>query len=119
MPRTPRKPCSYQGCPNLTYDRYCDVHKRLMDAKYDRHLRDKDAVAFYHSQVWRRLRQNFLIEHPFCMECWKSGKLTEATVVDHIIPIKKGGSALDEGNLQSLCASCHGSKSIWEGSRFG
>ena len=119
MPYKPNKPCAYPGCPRLTHERYCKEHKKLMDAQYDLRLRDKSAREFYTSLEWRRLRQNFLVEHPFCMECWKSGKLTEATVVDHIIPIKQGGPALEEDNLQALCASCHGSKSIREGSRFG
>ena len=90
-----------------------------MDAQYDRRFRDREADAFYHSREWKRLRQNYLIENPFCVECRKYGKLTWATVVDHIIPIRQGGPALEESNLQALCASCHGSKSIREGSRFG
>ena len=119
MPYKPKKPCAYPGCPRLTYGRYCAEHKKLMDVRYESRLRDKGAAAFYHSKEWKHLRQNYLIEHPFCMECWKNGKLTKATVVDHIVPIKQGGVALDESNLQALCASCHGSKSIREGSRFG
>ena len=119
MPRRPPKPCSYPGCPKLTYERYCPEHKKLMNAQYDARLRDRRASGFYHSKEWKRLRQNFLVEHPFCCECMKAGKLIKAVVVDHVVPIKQGGSALDENNLQALCPSCHGSKSIREGSRFG
>ena len=119
MPYKPQKPCAYPGCPNLTNERYCPQHKKLTDAQYDARLRDREARAFYTSKEWKHLRQNFLIENPFCEECRKNGRLTKATVVDHIIPIKQGGPALDENNLQALCASCHGSKSIKEGSRFG
>ena len=119
MPYKPLKPCAYPGCPNLTNERYCPQHKKLTDAQYDARLRDREARAFYTSKEWKHLRQNFLIENPFCEECRKNGRLTKATVVDHIIPIKQGGPALDENNLQALCASCHGSKSIKEGSRFG
>lgn len=119
MPRRPPKPCSYPGCPKLTNERYCPEHKKLMNAQYDMRLRDRGAAEFYHSREWRRLRQNYLIEHPFCVECRKAGKLTKATVVDHVTPIRQGGPDLDENNLQALCASCHGSKSISEGSRFG
>ena len=119
MPRKPMKPCRYPGCPNLTEGTYCTEHKRLMDARYDARCRDRGAADFYHSREWKHLRQNYLIEHPFCVECWGKGKLTKADVVDHIIPIKQGGPALEESNLQALCASCHGRKSIREGSRFG
>lgn len=118
MPRRPPHPCAFGSCPKLTYERYCPEHKKLMNAQYDARLRDRGASEFYHSREWRKLRQSFLTEHPFCEECRRNGRLTKATVVDHIIPIKQGGPALDENNLQALCASCHGSKSIREGSRF-
>lgn len=119
MPYRPKRPCSYPGCPNLTDKRYCPEHEKLMNAQYDMRLRDCGAREFYNSKEWKRLRQNYLIEHPFCEECRKNGRLTKATVVDHIIPIRMGGSTLDENNLQALCASCHGRKSILEGSRYG
>ncbi len=118
MPYKPNHPCAYPGCPKLTRERYCPEHKKLMNAHYDARLRDRGVAGFYHSREWKRLRQNFLIDHPFCVECHRHGRLTKATVVDHIVPIKTGGSALDENNLQSMCASCHGAKSIKEGSRF-
>jgi 5-methylcytosine-specific restriction endonuclease McrA len=45
--------------------------------------------------------------------------MTPAAMVDHIVPIRQGGAALDMNNLQSLCWSCHCAKSIKEGIRFG
>lgn len=119
MPYRPKKPCSYPGCPKLTNERYCPEHKKIMNAQYDARIRDRDAAEFYHSKEWKRLRQGFLLEHPFCEECWRNGKLTKASVVDHIVPIKQGGPALDENNLQALCVSCHSRKSVIEGSRYG
>ncbi|MBO4394634.1 MAG: HNH endonuclease [Spirochaetales bacterium] len=119
MPRRPPRPCSFPGCPKLTDGQYCSEHKKIMDAQYDRRLRDRDADAFYHSSKWKRLRYQFLSEHPFCEECRRHGRLTRATVADHIIPIRQGGAMLDEDNLQALCSSCHSSKSIKEGSRYG
>lgn len=118
MPFKPKHPCSYPGCPKLTYEHYCPEHRKLMNTQYDMRLRDRGAAEFYHSREWKHLRQNYLIEHPFCMECRKNGKLTKASVVDHIVPIRQGGPALDENNLQALCSSCHGAKSIREGSRY-
>ncbi len=119
MPYKPKRPCSYPGCPNLTNERYCPEHKKIIDAQYDMRIRDKGAREFYISHEWKKLRGNFLIEHPFCEERQRQGRLTKATVVDHIIPIRQGGPALDDENLQALCASCHGAKSIMEGSRYG
>ncbi len=119
MPYKPKRPCSYPGCPNLTEGRYCVEHKKLMAQQYDKHQRSKESTAFYNSSEWRKKRANYLIEHPFCVECWKYGRLTKATVVDHIIPIRMGGALLEDENLQALCPSCHTRKSILEGSRFG
>ena len=31
-------------------------------------------------------------------------------MVDHIVPINKGGAPLDMDNLQSLCSHCHAAK---------
>ena len=46
-----------------------------------------------------------------CEECLKVGRLTPAQMVDHIVPINKGGASLDIENLQSLCNACHARKS--------
>ena len=56
-------------------------------------------------------RARFLRGHPLCAECMKQGKLTPATVVDHIIP-HRGDKKLfwDESNWQPLCESCHNHK---------
>ena len=90
-----------------------------MNARYNHSQRNQEVQSFYDSSAWRKLRARYILEHPFCVECRNRGKLKEAEVVDHIVPISKGGAPLDESNLQSLCWSCHSSKSIKEGSRFG
>lgn len=66
----------------------------------------KERAKFYRSKQWRDLRKMFLQWHPICVECSK-----EATVVDHIKPIRLGGAKLDWNNLQPMCARCHNSKS--------
>ena len=49
------------------------------------------------------------------MECEKRGKLTPATVVDHIVP-HRGDRKLfwDEKNWQPLCKRCHDTKTLTE-----
>jgi 5-methylcytosine-specific restriction protein A len=40
----------------------------------------------------------------------RKGVLVPAQMVDHIVPINKGGAPLDLNNLQSLCNHCHAVK---------
>ena len=60
---------------------------------------------------WRRARKAFLGRHPLCVECQRDGKLTPATVVDHIVP-HRGDQKLfwDQTNWQPLCKDCHDKK---------
>lgn len=59
---------------------------------------------------WQRLRLSFLKKNPLCVFCQRQGKVTEAKVVDHIIP-HNGDQKLfwDQKNWQPLCKSCHSS----------
>lgn len=68
-------------------------------------------TAFYQSTPWRRIRAMKLEQQPMCEECERRGRLTPAQMVDHIVPINKGGAPLDMDNLQSLCNACHARKS--------
>ena len=45
-----------------------------------------------------------------------NGQVVEAKVVDHIIPVRLGGSFWDDGNYQALCIKCHNAKSGRESS---
>ena len=74
---------------------------------------DADA-SFYHTKGWRKTRAAFITAHPQCALCEKIGRLVKADVVDHIEPISFGGERFDWNNLQSLCHSCHNSKSARE-----
>ena len=57
---------------------------------------------------WRRARARFLTRHPLCATCAADGRVTEATVVDHVVP-HRGDRRMfwDVGNWQALCAPCH------------
>lgn len=68
-------------------------------------------TEFYQSASWRRLRTVKLEQNPMCEECERNGRYTPAQMVDHIVPINKGGASLDIKNLQSLCNACHARKS--------
>jgi len=52
--------------------------------------------------------------NPLCVECESEGRTVVVDVVDHIVPIKQGGSKFGLDNLQSLCHSCHNRKTYEE-----
>lgn len=72
---------------------------------------DKSNTKFYNSKAWKELRAFVLQRDPLCIKCKKNNRYITATVVDHIQNINAGGAKLNVNNLQSLCASCHNSKS--------
>ena len=52
-----------------------------------------------------------LQQHPLCEYCLNAGKIEVATVVDHIVPVGKGGDAYPPlDHLMSCCVSCHNRK---------
>jgi 5-methylcytosine-specific restriction protein A len=63
-------------------------------------LRGRAAVA----QRTRRLAAE-----PLCRRCAEAGRVTAATVPDHIIALVNGGTD-DDGNIQCLCEPCHRTK---------
>lgn len=69
---------------------------------------------------WREVRDAYLVAHPLCVICHMRGILVAATVVDHRIP-HKGDMAKfwDRCNWQSLCKSCHDTKTAREDGGFG
>lgn len=57
-----------------------------------------------------------LSRYPVCVMCHGSGRITPATVADHIKPLRQGGGwGLDNG--QGLCHACHNAKTAKERGR--
>lgn len=112
--------CNYPGCKELVSqgERYCSKHKTEANRYKDRN-RVSSAKRGY-GVAWRRARLAFLADHPLCEECRREGRLTPATVVDHITP-HKGNRELfwDEKNWQALCKRCHDRKTAKEDGGFG
>ena len=111
VPYKLRHPCAVPGCPGLADagQRYCEAHADRQQADNRRIEND------IYDRRWRRVSKAFLRAHPLCVECEKRGKLTPATVVDHIVP-HRGDRKLfwDETNWQPLCKRCHDTKTLTE-----
>jgi 5-methylcytosine-specific restriction endonuclease McrA len=67
----------------------------------------RGAEGSYTLGEWLALKRGYLFTCPSCVKSEPEIKLT----VDHIVPIKKGGST-DITNIQPLCGHCNGSKRV-------
>ena len=111
MPRSPKVPCGHPGCPNLVEPgkKFCLTHLKE-HKEYTRPAAERG-----YTYEWRKASKAFIKEHPLCAICFKKGKLTAATVVDHIFP-HRGDPVLfwDKDNWQALCKPCHDEKTLKE-----
>ncbi|HHL0201241.1 HNH endonuclease [Raoultella ornithinolytica] len=112
-PRTP-KACRVRGCRSTTTDPsgYCESHKGEGWKQYKpgqtRHQRG-------YGTKWEIIRERVLKrDSGLCQDHMKRGIVKQASCVDHIIPKAQGGTDADS-NLQSLCWSCHATKTGKEG----
>lgn len=115
MPSKPKKPCAYPGCPNLSDQRYCELHRADARRQYDKARRDPDVNKTY-GRTWRKIRARYVAAHPLCEQCLKEGKLVPVEEVHHILPVNRGGSHSFD-NLMSLCHSCHEKMEVSIGNR--
>lgn len=69
----------------------------------------KSYKSLYNTKQWYRLRAAQLRDYPLCLFCEQQGKITPATVVDHVIPHKGDRDLFFNGELASLCKKCHDS----------
>lgn len=54
------------------------------------------------------MRALYRRSHPYCERCYRErGVFVPAELVHHLHPVADGGEVLAEGNLESLCRSCH------------
>jgi 5-methylcytosine-specific restriction protein A len=60
-----------------------------------------------YTREWERYRADFLLRRPSCDECG-----APAIVVDHVTPVKDGGSFWNPSNHQPLCRACHAAKTM-------
>ena len=78
-----------------------------------RDQRSPEALAYrrlYGTARWKRTRKAQLATEPLCRFCREEGRVTPATVCDHIYPkTKEADEGFFAGPFQSLCAFHHDS----------
>ena len=88
-PQKAKRPCLSSGCKDFASNKgYCDKHQsRVKQRDRDRgtaHQRGYDAE-------WKKHRDQFLLEHPLCVECRRKGYVMPATVVNEkILEVSNG-----------------------------
>lgn len=87
----------------------CQAKADERHKQYNNNVRDKRSASFYASPQWIRLRDLTMMRAGYqCQRCKQQGKVTPATEVHHIVPIRADWSKrLDASNLECLCHKCH------------
>ena len=70
MPRKPKRPCSFPGCPSLTDRRYCEKHQKIMAKRYEKYERSPATKKRY-GRTWKKIRDAYVASHPLCELCLK------------------------------------------------
>jgi len=88
-------------------------NKRKLLNIHDSKKENKIHSAVYNTNTWRKLRINYLINHPICEQCNKELAIdvhhkTEISTASTEEQMKAIG--FNENNLMALCKDCHKAK---------
>lgn len=112
MPRRPLSPCPHPGCGKLTAGGACAAHRGQTDRERKRAFdrRRPTAAQRGYDSRWQKSSRGFLAKHPLCAPCQRKGRVTLATLVDHVRP-HRGDKVLfwDRANWEPSCTPCHSS----------
>jgi 5-methylcytosine-specific restriction enzyme A len=75
--------------------------------EYERLRRHDPTRRLYGTARWKRRRADQLAREPLCRRCLAQGRRTRATVANHIRPHRGDEILFWQGELESVCASCH------------
>lgn len=117
MPRQPKHPCSYPGCPKLTDKRFCEEHEKLSNSNYEKYGRDKSTKKRY-GRAWKRIRDKYAAEHPYCELCFERGIIVPTEEIHHKLLLSEGGTH-DRRNLIALFKSFHSTIHAKRGDYWG
>ena len=93
-------------------NKYFKEKKEQREESYKRFNSKWD--KYYQSKYWKKLRSEYIAEHPVCENCLKYGRVVPAEEIHHKKPFGLGETErekwqllLDKSNLIALCSSCH------------
>ncbi len=113
MAQQPGRACRWPGCTAIVHSGiYCDAHRATGRRQGDRALdaRRGSARQRGYNAEWERFRVWFMNQpsEQLCGRCKEHGKVTLATLVHHIIPVRtRPDLRLVASNCMALCRRCH------------
>lgn len=115
----PQRICRAVACKELhrNANGYCEQHQEQAAAWNT--SRKGSAADRGYGAAWRRLRVQVLRRDGWrcrCNDCVSTGRVREASEVDHIIPKFEGGTD-EPSNLQAINPECHKKKTQAESIR--
>jgi 5-methylcytosine-specific restriction protein A len=108
-PTSPLRPCATPRCPALVTRGHCPVHARPAWSR-------TQPVPRIRGRKLQAIRQRLFQAHPLCVLCSADGRVTLATIRDHVIPLAEGGRD-DATNEQAICQTCSDAKTAQESKR--
>lgn len=112
----PQRKCFHPPCRLMIpfTETYCGKHNPSKEYNKARRTHEAEYIKFYKSASWIKARRMQMInDDHLCVKCLKDGIITPGEMVDHIIPTKEDWSRrLDNSNFQTLCWSCHNTKTF-------
>jgi 5-methylcytosine-specific restriction protein A len=97
----PDMPAPFKGSGGGRVER-----RRTYDA--DR-VKAKPWRNWYKLAAWLRRREDQLRNEPLCRRCDMQGRITAATVANHVKPHRGNWDLFINGKLESACKPCHDS----------
>lgn len=102
--------CATPNCRTIVESGHCDVHRvSAWSSRSGQPERIRGTTL-------QRLRRQLFEREPLCRLCAALGRVTVATIRDHVVPLSEGGSDT-EGNVQPLCQTCSDAKTRAESRR--
>jgi len=85
---------------------------------YDNKTHSGISITIYKDARWKATREAVLYRDGLCQWCLHLARVSEATEVDHIIPVNRceehGVSPFDQTNLVGSCRSCNSRRAAYE-----
>lgn len=105
--------CTHTGCPAILPrgTSRCEAHGPSLPWQPHR-----DTTPRLRGRGLQRERRALFEREPLCRICMQQGRVSAATIRDHVIPLAEGGEDIDS-NIQPLCRPCSDLKTAAESQR--